>query len=65
MSNEDTLVTRSCYNPNCEWEGMIESYIRMCPGTDKDGEPCEWELKGWKPGEKKESKSPYCETKGI
>ena len=35
---EDTLIKRSCYNPNCDWEGLIESYIRMCPGTDKDGE---------------------------
>ena len=35
---EDKLVKRSCYNPNCDWEGLIESYIRMCPGRDKDGE---------------------------
>lgn len=39
---EKDTVRRTCYNPECTWEGDVEVDLRFCPA-------CEYDLKGWKP----------------
>jgi len=38
----ETMIKRTCHNPDCNWEEMIGENQRFCP-------VCQYEIKGWKP----------------
>jgi len=48
-SKKDACM-RKCHNPDCNWQEMIDSDMRVCPA-------CGWEIIGW---ENKKTKEELC-----